>query len=212
MIQRTQHHDEKVYLSVCCWPPGTSLKETGIFSIDLISRRSNHLGFSIESVMCHVSYDANHKTNSLCINCVHWLPSLIVADHKGSSQSESMRNNLKGGRSPKRATEKSFSANTSVTNSSFCTHTNTVRYNAFSFHIAQNNTKNKWQHNKYRRLKNPFWLACEVVELLFQPTVGRHVNPDAFLPGFVHLFFNSLHTQEQEGQDPMVRDGEREEE
>ena len=46
-----------------------------------------------------------------------------------------------------------------------------------------------------------------MVELLFQPTVGRFVNLDPFLPGFLHLFFNSLHTQEQEGQEQMVRDG-----
>ena len=51
-----------------------------------------------------------------------------------------------------------------------------------------------------------------MVDLLFQTTGGRFVNLDEFLPGFAHLFINSLNTQEQEGKEEVVRDGEREEE
>ena len=99
-----------------------------------------------------------------------------------------------------------------MTNSSFCTDTYTLRHNTFSFRIAQNNNKDKWQQNTYRRFNFLFWLACEVVDLLFQATGGRFGNLDAFLPEFEHLLINCLHTQEQEGQDQMVRDGGREEE
>ena len=51
-----------------------------------------------------------------------------------------------------------------------------------------------------------------MVDLLFQTTVFRFLNLYPFHPGFPNLFFNSLNTQEQEGKEEVVRDGEREEE
>jgi hypothetical protein len=70
----------------------------------------------------------------------------------------------------------------------------------------------KWVQNTYLRSNFPFWLACELVALQMQRTVGRFVNVDKFLTGREHLFINSLNTQEQDVQEQMIREGEREEE
>ena len=63
---------------------------------------------------------------------------------------------------------------------------------------------------QYRGLNFSLWLTFQVVELLFQRTGGIFVFLCnlAYIPRAAHLFFNSLHTQQQERQ---VRDGEREE-
>ena len=51
-----------------------------------------------------------------------------------------------------------------------------------------------------------------MVVLLFQRTGVWFVNLDPFLPGFAHLFLNSLHKQEPDVFDQIIRDGKREEE
>ena len=81
--------------------------------------------------------------------------------------------------------------------------------NTFSLKDYVHANEIKWVHNTYQRCNFPFWLACEIVEPLFQRTVGRFVNADKFLTGREQLFFNSLHTQEQDVQKQMIRDGER---
>ena len=50
----------------------------------------------------------------------------------------------------------------------------------------------------------PFWLACEVVDLLFQQTEGRYFNLYPLLNTYLNLFFNSLQTKDQNVQEPMA--------
>ena len=50
----------------------------------------------------------------------------------------------------------------------------------------------------------PFWLACEVVDLLFQQTEGRYFNLYPLLNTYLNLFFNSLQTKDQNVQEQMA--------